>query len=239
MVNKNLVLGWFLNIFSLAFLIGCKDKSPKSENEKTRTNVADSSAPVWGRFEGLLPCADCNGIQTRIFLQKDFTYIKEENYKGVSDTMTHIFYDLGKWTLKDSLITLTGMTSDTLHYKLLPDLSIQMLGEDEKPQPDSVAAQYHFVANGKTFQTEKPFLVSGVLDKTDNKFSFYVCVWNTTENIAFSGKSKAQLDSLLHSLKKPDATKAIVQGEVLLDPNTPNKFVFQKIISAIDGDNCN
>jgi len=224
----------------MSFVVfGCKEKSKPVENNVTSNIVADSSAPIWGVFEATLPCADCPGILTRIFLRKDFTYIKEENYQGITDTMPHIFYDLGKWMLKDSTITLTGQTSDTTRYRVWKDLTIQMLAQDGTAMPDSVASKYHFTFKGKNFETKKTFLVSGVLDRTNDKNTLFVCIWNQTVDVSFTPTAQMQLDSLRKNLKNADATKVILQGEATLVPHLSNKFQLEKVQALIDGDNCN
>ncbi|PZP51419.1 MAG: hypothetical protein DI598_03205, partial [Pseudopedobacter saltans] len=240
MFSKKFILGFILCSAIFAFSLGCKDKTPTSENNPISSTKVDSSSKISGLFEATLPCADCEGIQTRLYLRNDFTYIKEENYKGVSDTMPHIFYDLGKWNLKnDSTIMLSGMTADTMNFKLLPDRSLQMLSEAGTALPDSISAKYRFLAKGNHYQTQKQFLVSGVLDKANKDVSLYICVWNATVEASFSSLAKEQLEKLWSQLKKPESTKAIIQGEALIDANNPNKFILQKINTVIEGDNCN
>lgn len=237
--KKNLLI--YL-IVSLSFTVfyGCKDKTPVAENNKEEiTNVADTASGISGLYEAILPCADCKGIETKIYLKNNYTYIKEENYKGVSDTMTHIFYDLGRWSVQDSVITLTGLTADTLRFRYDSMHTIQMLAHDGTVLPDSASSQYHFTYKKSTFSTSKPFIVTGVLDRSQNINSLYVCVWKASCEVSFSEKAKTQLDSLWHASKIDEHSKAIVQGEAILNPRDPEKFVIQKVNSVLAGDNCN
>lgn len=52
-----------------------------------------------GTFSGSLPCADCAGIDTRIVLVGDGTYMLEETYQGKSDAPSK---GDGNWTAEDS-----------------------------------------------------------------------------------------------------------------------------------------
>ena len=57
---------------------------PATDSTDTST-VVDShtaeNALDWpGRYAGLLPCADCEGIQTQLTLNADKTYVLEEHY---------------------------------------------------------------------------------------------------------------------------------------------------------------
>lgn len=227
-------------ILLLVGIVSCKNKNNNSENAAIANTLSiDTSAPIGGVFEAVLPCADCQGIDTRIFLQKDYTFIKEENYQGAKDTLPHIFYDLGKWTVKDSIILLATQTSDTTKYKILPDQTIQMLAQDGTSIPDSVKGNFHFAFKGKSFETAKPFLVSGVLDKADKNNTLFVCVWGKALNVSFTEQAKMQLDSFWNKLKNPSSNKAILQGEALFDAHSDNKLSIQKVHTVIEGDNCN
>jgi copper homeostasis protein (lipoprotein) len=35
-----------------------------------------------GNYQGILPCADCEGIKTQILLNKDLSYVLETQYLG-------------------------------------------------------------------------------------------------------------------------------------------------------------
>ena len=43
-------------------------------------HTAENSLDWAGRYTGLLPCADCEGIQTQLTLRSDKTYVLEEHY---------------------------------------------------------------------------------------------------------------------------------------------------------------
>ena len=76
--------------FPLLIMLSCTN-NPSSENKDIQTadsvNVVDmhnsSNALDWdGRYTGVLPCADCEGIETIIYLSKDKTYAKRQTYLG-------------------------------------------------------------------------------------------------------------------------------------------------------------
>lgn len=239
---KNRLGKWCVSLSILGFAISsCKNNNQTNTNntDSTVANTSMDVPSVAGVYEAELPCADCPGINTHLILQKDFTYIKEENYKGVADTIPHLFYDIGKWTIKDSIIILTGQTSDTIRLKQSSNSALQMLPESGTSIPDSVATMFQFKPKGKNYQTIQPFLVSGVLDKTDGKNNLFVCVWGKTETVSFTNIAQKQLDTLWSKLEKPTATKAIVQVEAQLDPKQSDQLNIQKVNTVINGENCN
>ncbi|WP_445159212.1 copper resistance protein NlpE N-terminal domain-containing protein [Mesohalobacter salilacus] len=107
--------------FSLLFcvltlcLISYKNSNSSEETKSDEKNLptADNSqnALDWnGNYKGILPCADCAGIETQITLNQDLTYIKTDKYLGKSDS---IFSSQGqfKWNDAGSKISLNNDTT--------------------------------------------------------------------------------------------------------------------------------
>lgn len=73
------------------------------------TQCKDAKKNWTGEYQGTLPCADCQGINTKITLKKDETFRIEQHYLGTKDTSkTKIFTEMGKfkWNSTDSVISL-------------------------------------------------------------------------------------------------------------------------------------
>ena len=83
-----------LSIFSLALIFSSCGNSSKTEEKSTDSNTktTESKLPTgdnsktsldWsGTYKGILPCADCEGIETIIKLNEDFSYSKKVKYLG-------------------------------------------------------------------------------------------------------------------------------------------------------------
>jgi copper homeostasis protein (lipoprotein) len=41
--------------------------------------------PMQQSWRGVLPCADCEGIETSLFLQKDGTWVMNQRYQGAKE----------------------------------------------------------------------------------------------------------------------------------------------------------
>ena len=92
MKTKNAILILVLLFISIA---SCKS-SKKTQATETITTADNSMTSVdWpGTYQGILPCADCEGIKTQILLNKDLSYILETQYLGKSDS---VFQEKGKF----------------------------------------------------------------------------------------------------------------------------------------------
>ncbi|WP_214226897.1 copper resistance protein NlpE [Pedobacter sp. B4-66] len=72
------------------------------------THNAQTSLDWNGTYKGITPCADCEGIETEVTLNKDMTFIVKTIYKGKSDK---VFEEKGsfKWDATGSKISLEGL----------------------------------------------------------------------------------------------------------------------------------
>jgi len=62
-----------------------------------------------GIYRGLLTCADCEGIQTTIYLKKDFSFITKTKYLGKSDS---VYEATGKFKWNDQGNTVVCTSAD-------------------------------------------------------------------------------------------------------------------------------
>ena len=108
---------WVVGLLALA---ACGREAPSQSGAETDPGVAQSQAPAED-FErswlGVLPCADCDGIQTRLVLRGENgarRYLLEETYLGVEGD--NAFVQEGEW--REDTIQLEGV--DTPVYRLDP-----------------------------------------------------------------------------------------------------------------------
>lgn len=70
---------------AITLLFSCNDSKKNSEDlaiPETDMHNSMNSLDWEGTYEGLLPCADCEGIKTVVTLNKDNTYVIKELYVG-------------------------------------------------------------------------------------------------------------------------------------------------------------
>lgn len=69
-----------------------------------RAHNARNSLDWAGVYRGVLPCADCEGIETIVALQRDGTYRSQSRYLGKGDA---VFSDTGRFTWNEAGDTVT------------------------------------------------------------------------------------------------------------------------------------
>jgi copper homeostasis protein (lipoprotein) len=95
-------------IVQIIGVTSCKStKNTQTNAIKTTGDNSMTSVDWAGTYQGVLPCADCEGIQTQLVLNKDLSYVLETRYIGKDDK---IFQTKGafKWDSTGSRITLDG-----------------------------------------------------------------------------------------------------------------------------------
>lgn len=99
---KRLVL-LYMTAFGLTSIVSSCGIQPKSMNttdvnEMDSHHTSENSLDWDGIYRGILPCADCEGIQKTIYLNKDQSYRVKSQYLSKSDTT---FDYSGKFTWND------------------------------------------------------------------------------------------------------------------------------------------
>jgi len=107
---KNLIITLVIAIVELN---SCKSvqKSVISQQPKAESKLTDSlhnsqNSTDWdGIYRGALPCADCEGIQTTIYLERSLTFTVKTRYMGKSDS---VYVNRGRisWSNEGNTITL-------------------------------------------------------------------------------------------------------------------------------------
>jgi uncharacterized lipoprotein NlpE involved in copper resistance len=119
------------------FFLNCK-KEVKEVEIKTDTiakvavetpSVSDNSQNSldWqGTYKGVTPCADCEGIETELVLNKDLTYAIKTKYLGKGDGK--VFEEKGSfvWDKTGGIISLEGLKGSPSQYKVGENKLIQL-----------------------------------------------------------------------------------------------------------------
>ncbi|WP_300671246.1 copper resistance protein NlpE N-terminal domain-containing protein [Soonwooa sp.] len=86
MITKNIIKNFGFSAIAVTTLslasCSTKNKTLTSSSEHTAKTALDYQ----GVYLGVLPCADCEGIKTRISLNQDNTYLLQQDYLGKSKT---------------------------------------------------------------------------------------------------------------------------------------------------------
>lgn len=132
-IMRYAILTAFLGVF---FLTSC-EKKPQVEVH-IAPEVMDS---IYNNiYAGVLPCPDCEGIETYIKIHRDSTISRYFYYKN-KNRLPEL--KIGTWTRNDSIFT-AEFDREKLFYKLKNGHTILRVGSDLKEVKGRLAEQYIF-----------------------------------------------------------------------------------------------
>jgi uncharacterized lipoprotein NlpE involved in copper resistance len=105
------------SLLILLLLAGCQPKDSSTTAENSTNTVAPNdgahtskNALDWhGMYKGVLPCADCEGIETVLVLNADHTYLLQTKYLGKGDGKVIEKTGSIAWNTSGSTIMLAGI----------------------------------------------------------------------------------------------------------------------------------
>ena len=151
---KKITIALFLAAGALS-LLGCNNQYQPKEQPLQAMQQS---------YQGVLPCADCGGLDTSLFLDEDGTFVLQETYRDTKDG-DQTFADYGKWarTADKSLEMLDqsgAIIESKLNYRLDPV-------EKALPKtPMALKGSYTYMADAAVFKdcaTGKTFPVDNTI----------------------------------------------------------------------------
>ena len=130
-----------LTIFCLIFLlVQCKKESSEEVQEEVYGDPYEVIQPMHesrlaldytGRYEGIVPCADCEGIETILTLKDTSNYVLETRYLGKGSQNFDQVEGIYQWSEKNNVIRLNGLTDRPNMFFVGENYLIQlnMMGE--------------------------------------------------------------------------------------------------------------
>jgi copper homeostasis protein (lipoprotein) len=104
-IQKNL---FFIAIVAITFPSCINNQGNNSKQiQKTDIHSAQNSIDWEGTYSGVLPCADCEGIETELKLDSNLTYVLISQYLGVVNVMPDTLK--GKFYWQGNIIKLNGI----------------------------------------------------------------------------------------------------------------------------------
>ncbi len=106
--------------FITLFITSCGNRSEKTTTEDQSFidhHTAEISLDWSGAYKGILPCADCEGIETTLILNDDNTYILITTYLGKGEPINDTYAGTFTWDINN--IELQGVPgSRPMIYKV-------------------------------------------------------------------------------------------------------------------------
>ncbi|MGL4268745.1 MAG: copper resistance protein NlpE N-terminal domain-containing protein [Plesiomonas sp.] len=146
--------------------------------------TADSvPATLFEGYQGVLPCTDCDGIDTRIRLNDDGSFVETDTY--LQGRSGQLFADYGRWSRQGETLILTSSSGDAQSYRVRPD-SLLMLAQDGKPLPDE---QQYVLQGAEVALPSDPMSVRGMYSPRASGAVLQDCATGLT--FTLQGEAKA------------------------------------------------
>ncbi|WP_428897218.1 copper homeostasis protein (lipoprotein) [Parelusimicrobium proximum] len=112
-----------LLVLAVAFAAACGYTGPKSAD--------DLKANYLGEYKGVIPCADCEGIDMEIMLNPS-TYSLTRQYLGKNDATYYGVTSTWSYDEKTKVLTLNEMNGEKSYWKFSAKDSLTMLDQEGK-----------------------------------------------------------------------------------------------------------
>ncbi|WP_420899188.1 envelope stress response activation lipoprotein NlpE [Leclercia adecarboxylata] len=114
--------------------MGCHNRAEMEVLEPTQ---AEALKPMQQSWRGVLPCADCEGIETSLFLEKDGTWVMNQHYQGAKAPSTFASY--GTWARTADKLVLTDTAGEKRYFRAKGE-GLEMLDMQGNP----IVSQFNY-----------------------------------------------------------------------------------------------
>ncbi|WP_431616913.1 envelope stress response activation lipoprotein NlpE [Citrobacter amalonaticus] len=219
--------------FTLFALIGCNNRSEVDVIQPTQ--VAELK-PMQQSWRGILPCADCEGIETSLFLEKDGTWVMNERYQGVREEPSS-FASYGSWARTADKLVLTDSQGEKSYYRAKGD-ALEMLDREGNP----IESQFNYtLAPVKSSLPVTPMAMRGMYFYMADAATFTDCATGKQVSVASNAELERGYLAARGASEKPVLLS--VEGHFTLEANPdthePVKTLMaDKEIKFIAGKSC-
>jgi heat shock protein HslJ len=136
---KNL---FYVAIICLATVFAVSCKGNRSKNISQMADTSQNALDWAGVYAGVMPCADCEGIQTTLVLHNDNRYELRTTYLGKSHEES-VLHGSFTWNHEGNVITLEGVdpTSQPAKY-LVGENRLFQFDIEGNPMPADIEMRY-------------------------------------------------------------------------------------------------
>lgn len=118
---KNFIIASAVLAAGLLGLSGCNNRTDS-------VTVAPAEyTPMQQSFRGILPCVDCGGIDTSLFLEKDGTWVMQQHYQDAK--APSVFSSWGTWARTANKLVLTDSDGEKWYFHPAGE-SLEMLDRE-------------------------------------------------------------------------------------------------------------
>lgn len=193
---------------ALVILMGCHNRAEVQALEPAHE---EALKPMQQSWRGVLPCADCEGIETSLFLEKDGTWVMNQHYQGAKAPSSFASY--GSWARTADKLVLTD-TQGEKHYFRAKGEGLEMLDREGNP----IESQFNYtLAPVNASLPSTPMAMRGMYFYMADAASFTDCATGKKVSVA----NNAQLERDYAAARGNDTKPVLltVNGHFTLEAN--------------------
>lgn len=209
---------------SLFALFGCNHRA---EVETVQPTAMEELKPMQQSWRGILPCADCEGIETSLFLEKDGTWVMNERYQGVSHEPSS-FASYGTWARTADKLVLTNSKGEKSYYRAKGD-KLEMLDRDGNPIN---SALNYTLESVKASLPTTPMAMRGMYFYMADAATFTDCVTGKTVAVANNAQLERDYAAARGTGTRP--VLLVVEGHFTLEANPDTGEMMKTLMTDKD-----
>ncbi|KAA1049792.1 envelope stress response activation lipoprotein NlpE [Pseudocitrobacter sp. 73] len=190
-------------------LFGCNNRA--EVETLTPTQMAELK-PMQQSWRGILPCADCEGIETSLFLAKDGTWVMNERYQGVTKEPSS-FASYGTWARTAGKLVLTDSKGEKSWYRVKGD-NLEMLDQEGNPIESTLN---YTLAPVKACLPTTPMAMRGMYFYMADAAIFTDCA--TGKKMAVASNAQLERDYAVARGTETKPVLLVVEGHFTLEAN--------------------
>lgn len=114
----------------ILFQFSCNNNANQNQKEDNIVQTKSADINFSGTFSGLIPCADCPGIELTVSFNPDSSYTESMVYQERNSS----FKDTGHWVLDNKILTIqyNKAQAEPRYFLIKSDTAIAWLDADKK-----------------------------------------------------------------------------------------------------------
>ena len=189
-------------------LFGCNN----SEMAALKPTQPAELTPMQQSWRGVIPCADCEGIETSLFLGKDGTWVMNDHYQGVNREPSS-FGSYGTWARTADKLVLTDSHGEKSFYRAKGD-KLEMLDREGNPIDSKLNYTLEPV---KASLPTTPMAMRGMYFYMADAATFTDCA--TGKRVAVANNAQLERDYAASRGSDSKPVLLVVEGHFTLEPN--------------------
>ncbi|WP_342322129.1 envelope stress response activation lipoprotein NlpE [Kosakonia sp. BYX6] len=203
---------------TLFTLFGCNHRG---EFETVQPTQVEELKPMQQSWRGVLPCADCEGIETSLFLEKDGSWVMNQRYLG--GKAPSVFGSYGNWARTADKLILTDTHGDKTYFRAKGE-ALEMLDQQGNP----IRSQLNYTLQPvKAALPATPMAMRGKYMYMADAAVFTDCA--TGKQVAVASNAQLERDYAAARGTETKPILLVVEGHFALEPN-PDTGAAQKVL---------